>query len=173
MTRGAPAGLTRGRYLALIAAAAAAYAAVVAGVGPRLMDMAAPLAVFDLRPLGYGLAEAQALLNRIGAEGRQYYATVVVPVDMVFAVLFTVCLAATVLRYAPRAGLVVVVLAAAPGLFDIAENLALRAMLRGDPADLSAGLVLLASTLTTLKFAALVPTVALILWLILRKRQEK
>lgn len=166
--------LPPGVYLALVVATIAAYGAVAIGVGPRTIAMADGQPIFDLRVFGYGPQDAAALLTALGPEGRAFYADVMLPVDLVFAALFTLAMPATLARFAPPARWVgpAQVLAALPGLLDIAENLTLRVMLRLPPEDLSEGLVRLASTLTVLKFAMLLPAASLVLWVLATARRR-
>ncbi|MFN6977604.1 MAG: hypothetical protein ACK4OP_05750 [Gemmobacter sp.] len=146
--------IARWGWLALLLAAGAAYAWVVAGVGPALIAAGRGLQPFDLRIGGYSRADAAAYLLRIGPEGRAWYLDRVIPADLVFAGLFAAALGAVALRLG--GGVAVAVLAALPGLCDLAETLTIARMLAQEPAALDPGLVARASVLTQAKWAALV-----------------
>lgn len=155
----------RGAWAALVAATLAAYGVVVLGVGPALMAAGDGALPFDLRIGGYTRAEAAAYLDRIGAEGRAWYAARVVPADLVFAALCTVALAATARRFGPARGAApAVILAALPGLCDIAETLSIGRMLAQGPGAPDPALVARASVLTQAKWTA-VPVAALVIGL--------
>jgi hypothetical protein len=150
-------------WLALLAATAAAYGWVVFGVGPALIAAGEGLQPFDLRPFGYTRADAAVYLDRIGAAGRAWYAGHVIPADLVFAALFAAAMGATALRLG--GGVAVALIAALPGLCDLAETLTLGRLVVQDPAALDPRLVARASVLTQAKWAALVLAAGMLAWL--------
>ena len=48
------------------------------------------LRAFDMRPTGYSLADALALISALGEEGRRVYLTVQVPLDTVYPALLAI-----------------------------------------------------------------------------------
>lgn len=123
---------------------------------------------FDMRPFGYGPAEAAELLDGLGARGRAYYLTRQIPLDTIYpAVLALTLIAATVwVRRAvlgDRQTRVGIVLALAAAAFDTCENLGIAAMISSWP-DLSDGLVHAASAATVAKSAATTAAVSLLLF---------
>lgn len=47
---------------------------------------------FDMRPGGYSLEQANALLNALGAEGNRYYLTRQIPLDLIYPALMAITL---------------------------------------------------------------------------------
>jgi hypothetical protein len=160
----------RALWLVFAVAAAAAYGWVVLGVGPRLMAAGGGLPPFDLRPGGYDVAAAAAYLDRIGDAGRAWYAHRVIPADLAFAALFTAALGLGARLLSARW---LVVPAALPGLIDLAENLALRALLTAPPGPPDPALVARASALTQAKWVALAVSAAVLAGLALRRRRGR
>lgn len=115
-------------------------------------------APFDMRPFGYGPREAAALLGALGDDGRAYYLTRQIPLDMVYPAILalTLTLAITWVRrtvpgdWITRTGVILAISAAA---FDYAENVGTAAMILSWP-DLPDALVRAASTATVAKSAA-------------------
>lgn len=133
---------------------------------------------FDMRPLGYGPAEAEALLNALGSEGRTYYLTHQIPLDTLYPAVLAVTLIATLLwigQRIPESRLVRVgiALSASSALFDYLENLGIVAMIWSWP-GIPAPLVYAASSATIAK--SLVTTLAVLAVLlasVVRARQPK
>lgn len=90
-----PGAASRRRSLPLLAASAAAIAAVngldLPLTARRLRALAGGAPVLDLRP-GFGPDEANVLLGRLGAAGRQSYLTMLWTVDLLLPALFGVAL---------------------------------------------------------------------------------
>ncbi len=110
---------------------------------------------FDMRPSGYGLQDATALLDGLGAQGRSYYLTRQIPLDTVYPALLALTLVTTICwlgRRIPKSRLVRVGVAISVGsaLFDYVENLGIIAMIWSWP-DVSALNVYAATTATILK----------------------
>jgi len=160
--------------------AASVYLAMV--LGPLAwLEAIAGMAPFDMRPGGYSLAEAKALIAALGDNGRRIYLTTQIPLDMIYPGLLGLTLFIALTRVASGLGGVagrvlralrwLAVLAA---LADYAENLMIVIMLTGGGA-LDAGLVTSASIasmakagLTMLAVSALLVGMALygVRWLI-------
>jgi hypothetical protein len=123
---------------------------------------------FDMRPFGYGPAEAAELLSALGDEGRTYYLTRQTPLDTIYpAVLALTLIAATICArrgmpgdWLRRSGIALAVSAAA---FDYAENIGIAAMILSWP-DLPDALVHAASTATVAKSAATSAAVSILVY---------
>ena len=139
--------------------AVAAYAVLVGWFGPQVQAAAGGLTPFDLRPLGYNLADAQAFLTALTPAGRDIYLGPVRIDDTIFPVLFTLTLCLPIRRWALSWTLP----ALAYGLLDLAENMAVAVLLRAGPA-VEAGQVAWASGLTQAKFASVALAVVIALW---------
>jgi len=135
------------------AAALALYLIMVLGPLAQLAELAGGR-VFDMRPGGYDLTEATAILAALGAEGRRLYQGVQIPLDTLYpatlAMMITCWLGWSVTRGAPR-WLWPVGLAAAWGAAaaDYAENALVLMMLNTD--SLSEARVAAASAASVLK----------------------
>lgn len=133
---------------------------------------------FDMRPFGYGPAEANTLLEALGADGRRYYLTHQIPLDMLYPVLLALTLIATICwsgQRVPNIRLLRtgILLAMGSALFDYAENLGIMAMIWSWPA-VSGVLVHAVSAATILKsvsttLAVLVLLLVGIIWARLSK----
>lgn len=136
---------------------------------PHLTQLAGGLAMFDMRPGGYTLAEAQAILTGLGDEGRAFYHDVQHRLDTVFPVLEAAALSLAFVRLYPRAvALPLIAVAVAGALFDWLENAAVAAFLRVDPAQITADQVAAASRWSVLKSGAVtVALTALLIGLVL------
>lgn len=144
---------------ALLAATGLVYLAMVAVTLPHLVDLAGGLSPFDLSPTGYDTGYARRFLAAIGAEGRTYYLTRQIPLDVFFPALYAASAALTwlwllaKLRDASprwRGAAIIPVLAAAA---DYTENGLVAVMLVRFP-DLSDRLVATASAFTVAKSLA-------------------
>ena len=152
-------------YGLLLGLAAANYLAMLLWSVPHLSAMAGGLRPFDLRLAGYTAAEARALLDALGAEGRAFYLNVQLRLDLPFPALFALCCAVGLWRLgAGLARPLRLVLVSVPLLgagFDYAENARVAAMLRdGRPPD---ALVAAASRATVAKFVLDGASLALLL----------
>lgn len=140
---------------ALAAVTLAVYAAMAFWSLPRIAGQAGGQLPFDLRPFGYGQAEAAAFLGALSDEGRRFYLSVQHRLDLVFPTCLAVLLAAVTWRMTPgvapwlRWGAVAVALGA--GLADHAENWLVAGLLRADPATPDAAAVARASAATVAK----------------------
>lgn len=133
---------------------------------------------FDMRPFGYGPAEAVALLDALGAEGRDYYLSHQVPLDTLYPAMLALTLIATMSwsgRRLPNNNLIRlgIVISVGVALFDYGENLGIMGMIWCWP-DLPAPLVHAASAASIAK--SLLTTMAVLLALLIlfvRARQSK
>ena len=109
-----------------------------------LRRVAGGLAPFDLRPFGYTVEEAQALLHALSDIGRRYYADVQLQLDTAFPALYAISRGLLLLwvtapgRTAERplplpARLALLVLPLATAWFDYFENEGIAAMLAAGP----------------------------------------
>lgn len=144
---------------ALLVATGIVYVVMVAVTLPHLTGLAGGLAPFDLSPAGYDSEYARRFLAAIGEEGRTYYLTRQIPLDVFFPALFAASAALlwlwllARLRDASRAwrGVAIVPLLAAAA--DYTENGLVAAMLVRFP-DLSDRLAAMASVFTVAKSLA-------------------
>jgi len=134
------------------------------GTLAHLRELAGGLDPFDMRPGGYDLADARALLAALGPEGRGYYAETQLRLDTLYPATYALSRGLLLLwlaapgRASPRgfppwgrAALLVPPVAAC--LLDWAENHGIAAMLASWPA-LSPESVARASAFTVAKSAA-------------------
>jgi hypothetical protein len=73
-----------GVVVAVLALNIALYAVMMFGTLAHLTGLAEGAEPFDLRPLGYGVGDARALLELLGEEGRTYYARAQLALDSVY-----------------------------------------------------------------------------------------
>src|SRR5690606_15213956 len=101
---------------------------------PTLSAAAGGLAPFDMRPGGYGFAEAAAFLGALSPDGRHFYETVQHRLDIAYPGLLALTLFLAIAAAAPRPlGLWRYALAAPAfgvAVFDWLENAAVAGMLR-------------------------------------------
>lgn len=110
---------------------------------------------FDMRPSGYGPADAAKLLEALGAEGRAFYLGYQIPLDTLYPATLALTLIATLLwigQRIPESKLVRfgIALSASSALFDYVENFGIAAMIWSWP-SISVPLVCAASTATIAK----------------------
>ncbi|GAA6201921.1 hypothetical protein [Aquicoccus sp. SU-CL01552] len=121
-------------YWAVFAAALAVYGAMVGWTLPAISRDAAGLAPFDMRPMGYSVAEARAFLAALGAEGRALYLGPQHALDLVYPALLAVVLIGAVRALIGplwlRWGLSLLALGGVAA--DYLENARVGAMLRDD-----------------------------------------
>jgi hypothetical protein len=159
--------------VAALAASVALWGFMLFGTLARLSELAEGAEPFDLRPFGYGLGDARALLQLLGEEGRAYYAQVQLALDSIYPATYALSRALALWwlttpprlgRFSPAPGwrialLGLPVLAAG---FDYYENARIAAMLvRGTQVD--AELVASASLATQAKSVAGLLTEATVL----------
>lgn len=112
---------------------------------------------FDMRPMGYGPADAKALLDALGAQGGAYYLTRQIPLDTIYPAMLAMFLIATMRWFGnriPGSRLVRIGILFSVGaaLFDYGENLGIAAMIWSWP-NPPAPLIYAASTASIFKSA--------------------
>jgi hypothetical protein len=80
------------------------WAFMLFGTLARLSEIAEGAEPFDLRPLGYGVGDARALLALLGEEGRAYYAQVQLALDSVYPATYALSRALAVWWLTTRLG---------------------------------------------------------------------
>jgi hypothetical protein len=157
-------------FWSLVAATCAVYAAMIFGTIPAISDAAGGLAIFDMRPRGYPLAEAAAFLGALSAEGRALYLGAQHRLDAVFPGLLAVTAVWALWRLTPDwpawARVLLLALPVVASSFDYIENFRVAALLDGGA--VTAETVAAASrasvakaALTTLAYTALI---GLVIW---------
>ncbi len=132
------------------------YAAILLVTIPAVLENAPDMKLFDMSPGGYTLEYAGDLLTAIGADGRQTYLSLQLPVDFVypglFAVTYTLLLTWLFNKgFAQESPIFYLALVpAVAGLFDYLENIGIIMMLRSFP-NISAAMVALASMSSVIK----------------------
>lgn len=120
------------RHIRVIAIAAAMLAAAVylAMVSVTLahLEVVSGQVPFDMQPFGYSPTDAAALLDALGMDGREYYLTRQIPLDMLYPALLALTLGSTILWFGkrlPNKRLVHfgIALSVGSALFDYIENL--------------------------------------------------
>jgi hypothetical protein len=150
--------------LGLLAVSVALWAAMVFGTLAHLSAAAEGAQPFDLRPSGYSIGEARALLTMLGEAGRAYYADVQLALDTIYPATYALSRAlaiwwltvpgrALATPIAPVIRSILLVAPVAAAAFDYWENSLIRKMLAAGPA-VSDDLVHVASTATQLKSVA-------------------
>lgn len=149
----------RGRSVLLaFVAAQVVYAAMIGVTLPWLETRAGGLIPFDMLPGGYDLVAAQQLLGALGDEGRAFYLTRQIPLDLLYPGLFALAYSLSWRWLAPRAwpGAPWLVkfsrVAIAAGLADYVENAFIIVMLTSYP-HITSGVVSAASVATVIKTA--------------------
>ncbi len=137
-----------------LAAMLTVYLAMLLWSLPHLAVLAGGAKMFDLRPTGYDLATATALIGALGAEGQGFYLTVQQGFDTAFPMLKAVVLILAFFRlYPARLAAPLGLIALATSLFDELENAAVAVMLRAGAEGLTAEMVTSASHWTQVKSA--------------------
>ena len=150
--------------LGLLAVSIVLWAAMVFGTLAHLSVAAEGAQPFDLRPGGYSVGEARALLTMLGDAGRAYYADVQLALDTIYPATYAVSRALAIwwltmpgrLRAAPLAPAIRWILLVPPVAaagFDYWENSLIGKMLVAGPA-VSDAVVRVASMSTQLKSVA-------------------
>lgn len=137
-------------------AAALAYGALVGWAGPQVT--AGGLLTFDMRPLGYSAADAQAFFTALTPEGRLAYLGPHRITDTIFVFLLTITLILPIWRF----GRLWAFAALAYAAFDLAENEAVAGMVNRGAGR--ADQVWVASLFTQGKFVFLALAIGLALW---------
>ena len=149
--------------------AAAIYCLMIFGTLAQLVEMSA-LAPFDMRPGGYSALDAEELLQALGAEGRAYYLTRQIPLDLVYPALLAMTLVAA-FQWVGRhefLGRIVTIgmwLAIAAAVLDYLENAGIVSMILLWP-DVPAFVVATASITSMAKAGMTTAAVVLLLMLV-------
>ena len=95
---------------------------------PHLRDAAGGMYPLDMRPLGYDSTYISSLFDALGDDGRRYYLTKQLPLDMLypglFALTYTLSIATlqTALRWDSRPNRILRLAPVLTGVFDYLEN---------------------------------------------------
>jgi hypothetical protein len=147
--------------LVILTASIALWAVMIFGTLAHLHQMAGGLDPFDVRPFGYDVAQARALLEALGDEGRDFYARVQLRFDTFYPASYALA-RALVLWWATADGrlrkatipIIARVLLVCPALaaagFDYAENALIGRMLAAGP-SVDPAIVEAASRMTVVK----------------------
>jgi hypothetical protein len=133
---------------------------------------------FDMQPFGYDRSAAVELLSALGEDGRNYYLTRQIPLDMMYPSLLALTLVSVIMwlrSSGARTGLVQIgiTLSVGAALFDYAENLGVSIMILKWP-DLPHMLVQVSSLATISKSSLTVAALAMVLVLgAIRLHQRK
>lgn len=134
----------------------------------RLMEITGGVNILDFE-FAYGAEEAYAHLNALGAEGRAFYQSRVLPLDFFFPLgyaAFYFCVIAYLLRRNEKMGWRwLLVLPPLAMLMDFAENAAILVMLARFPAAAPVGAVC-AGVVSTLKYLLMLGNITAILILL-------
>jgi len=142
----------RALFWVLVALMAGVYGAMLFLTLPHLKQLSGGLLPFDLRPGGYDLAEAQALLAALGEGGRHYYLAVQQTLDSAYPALYAVVMVLAFRALAPLWwGRALGLLAVAGAGFDYLENARVAVLLRLAPEGVTAAMVAAASQATVAK----------------------
>lgn len=152
--------LTTGRFVfVLFVATQVIYLAMLLFTLPHLQQLAGGMKPFDLLPQGYDITYVINFMGAIGDEGRAFYLTRQIPLDLIYPGLFAVTFAGMWLWLLSKAanvpslwrwGMLLPILA---GLADYVENGLIIAMLIYYP-DISRGMAATASLTTIFKSMA-------------------
>jgi hypothetical protein len=149
--------------IAAVIAALVPYLVMLLYTVPRLAAGAGGMAMFDMRPRGYTHAEAIAYLRALTPSAREFYLTTQHGIDTPFPVLLALATGLAIAyltrpgepgMVAPPAGLrklLIFVVCPLMAMLALAENHAVAAMLRLEPARVSESMVAAASMLTVAK----------------------
>lgn len=117
------------------------------------------IGILDLEP-GYSVERAYSMLDKMGALGRQFYATHIIPMDMVFPLTYGIAFSLAILYFVlklmpnnePAQGLIYIPLAAM--LSDYLENVCVILVLIKYPEQLP-GIIQMSNLFTMIKSALL------------------
>ena len=136
--------------------------------------------LFDLSPTGYSYKDAVSLLEALGAEGRDVYLNLQLPIDFIYPGLFAIAYSLLLTwifskSYAAHSAIYYfAVIPFCAGLFDYLENIGILGMIKSYP-NVPRELVIVSSTFTVLKSGF--TTIFFILFFVgifkvIKKRQE-
>lgn len=125
---------------------------------PHVMHYSHGMDLFDMMPAGYDAGYAHTLLNALGADGRNAYMQIQLPVDMIYPFLFGLTYSLMLayflykLSWIDKPIFVMVFFPIVTALFDYAENIGIFSMLHAYP-DFSTRTAAALSLLTIIKSA--------------------
>lgn len=167
-------------FWTLFAITMSVYLTMVLWSLPLLQQMAGGLPAFDMRPTGYSLAEARALVAALGSPGADFYLNTQMWLDTAYPGLLAAVLVLAFFKLA-KGWLAWLLFAGAlvMAMSDYLENRAVATMLRAGPDGLTDALVesannwtLLKSISSTLVFVALLILLIIAGWQWLRTRKN-
>lgn len=115
------------------------YGYIIVVTIPTLMVFSNGLKPLDMRPMGYSHEYALNLFSKLGEEGRNYYLTRQIPIDMIYPALFACAYSILTVFLGKKAGLkqnTALLLSVVPifaGLFDYLENIGIILMINSFP----------------------------------------
>ena len=151
-----------GRFvLAMLLVSIALWAVMIYGTLAHLRQLAGGIEPFDVRPFGYSVPLARALLDALGDGGRDFYAHVQLRIDLIYPATYALSRGGIIwwltepgrLRDAAiplPTRIALLVLPAAAAVFDYGENIQIGRMLSAGP-NVDAAVIETASRLTTVK----------------------
>jgi hypothetical protein len=132
------------------------YVAMLSYSIPAVSAFAPEFPLFDLSPLGYSFTYASELLSSLGADGRNLYLSIQLPLDFIYPGLFSVTYSLMLVWLCSKLfkkNSKIYYFSLVPflaGIFDYAENIYIIKMINSFP-DLQVTTVKIASMLTILK----------------------
>jgi hypothetical protein len=161
--------LARVLFWSTVVATLGVYAAMVFWSIPLISADAGGRAIFDMRPGGYTLSEAEAFLGALSGEGADFYRRVQHRLDLVYPALLMITSGWAMVRLVPRwRWRLVLFLVPVPGMvFDYLENRAVAGMLAAGTDGLSPEMVNQASMFSRLKATFVTLSLGLLLILLL------
>ncbi len=155
----------------------AIYAIMLGWSLPLVAASAGGLTPFDMRPGGYGFAEAHAFLAALSTEGAEFYRSVQQRLDLFYPGLIAGTLFFSVAALLPRRLGVwrwtLAVIALPVAVFDYLENHAIAAMIDVGTAGLTPKLVESASQWTGLKATASTVAMSIVLLLLIWRAGQR
>ena len=164
--------MKRVTFLTVLTATLGVYFTMLFWSLPKLSELAGGLKMFDLRPGGYSLAEAQEITSALGEAGRAFYLGTQHKLDTAYPLLLTLTLTMSYAKlFTRKIALALMLLAAMAASFDLLENMTVADMLRAGPEALTADMseaasrwTLLKSVASSLAFLALLAGLGLAWW---------
>ena len=134
-----------GLHAVIFGLAAAGIYIVMINITLEHIQFLSGLRPFDMRPSGYSSEQAHALLDALGIDGRQYYLTWQIPLDLLYPAFMALTLV-SILKWIERQGAngrltkVGIGLSVGAAIADYLENIGICLMILGWP-DLPTSLV--------------------------------
>ncbi len=146
------------RLMLWILAIAALFVLILMNVWtvPIIRADAGNLHIFDNRPFGYSLGDAQAFLNALKPEGLELYLTLQRKLDTLFPILFSIAMPWALWVLTARWNTPFRIFICAAGFIgpmcDLTENYFVAKLLRAGPDEITAEMVSIASTFSVTKW---------------------